>query len=164
MSNKETYKKLGQLARLLHESLKEIEGDCESATHKTDTSVVSNAQRRLEHVEQITSEAAQRVMDHAEEAKNRLKLCLKTTRSSAGKEHLAAIDGLLTDIIVAQEFQDITGQILKKVFKTLSDVETQLLGTLIENAEPLDGPAVPAVNTNSLKQDDVDNLLDSLGF
>lgn len=164
MSTQDTYKKLGHLARLLHESLKEIEGECENATHDNNGNLVSNAQRRLEHIEQITSDAAQRVMDHAEDAKSKIKICINKTRSKETKEHLADVDKLLTDIIVAQEFQDITGQLLKKVFKTLSDVETQLIGTLIENSEALDGPSVPVINAENLKQDDVDNLLDSLGF
>lgn len=162
MANKDTYLKLGQLARQLHESLKAIEEECVSGNETSE--IMSTAQKRIEHVERITSDAATKVIDHAENAKCRIEACIAKTRSNEIKTELNEIDTLLTEIIVAQEFQDITGQILRKVLTTLSDVESQLIGTLIENANSLSGPDVPTISKDSLKQTDVDSLLDSLGF
>ncbi len=76
----------------------------------------------------------------------------------------------LLEIMMAQDFQDLTGQLIKKVLIITQAVEHELAQILIDNAplelkekaiELMAGPSVP--NT-ALEQDDVDNLLDSLGF
>ena len=74
----------------------------------------------------------------------------------------------------AQDFQDITGQIIKKVVTVTKRVETDLAQLLRDNApvavrerqaakpvELMAGPSVPAA---AMAQDDVDNLLADLGF
>jgi chemotaxis protein CheZ len=76
----------------------------------------------------------------------------------------------LLDIMMAQDFQDLTGQLIKKVVAITQAVERELAQILIDNAPPsfkekavelMEGPSVPST---ALEQDDVDNLLDSLGF
>ncbi|HTD05338.1 protein phosphatase CheZ, partial [Undibacterium sp.] len=76
----------------------------------------------------------------------------------------------LLEIMMAQDFQDLTGQLIKKVVAITQAVERELAQILIDNAPPsfkektvdlMEGPSVP---TTALEQDDVDNLLDSLGF
>lgn len=164
MSKKDTYLKLGQLARQLHESLKQIEDEYTPIDTEQTKHIVSKAQKRLSYVEKLTSDAASKVMDHAEEAKAKIDKCLHRTKSPKNRQDLIEIDMLLTEIIVAQEFQDLTGQILKKVFTTLADVESQLIGTLIEHSDTLNGPTIPSINKDNLGKADLDNLLDSLGF
>ena len=76
----------------------------------------------------------------------------------------------LLDIMMAQDFQDLTGQLIKKVLIITQAVERELAQILLDNAptelkekaiELMEGPSVPNA---ALEQDDVDNLLDSLGF
>jgi chemotaxis protein CheZ len=82
----------------------------------------------------------------------------------------------LMDIMMAQDFQDLTGQVIMRVTEIAHDIESQLLQLLIDyspadvkrdNANSLlNGPqinpnATPDVVAN---QSQVDDLLDSLGF
>lgn len=83
---------------------------------------------------------------------------------------------------MAQGFQDLTGQIIRKVIALVSDLEEKLVELLRISGRPQDeqqaeekpeaktpsahGPAVPGVDKGDLVagQDDVDDLLSSLGF
>jgi len=75
---------------------------------------------------------------------------------------------------MAQDFQDITGQLIKKVVNITKTVEHELAELLRDNAPPavreklaqkpvplMQGPSAPSV---ALNQDNVDNLLADLGF
>jgi chemotaxis protein CheZ len=85
----------------------------------------------------------------------------------------------LSDVLMAQDFQDLTGQIISKVINLVQDVEVKLVklvritGGKMEEKEKnhrdpaeLEGPAVPGVEQGEqmTSQDDVDDLLSSLGF
>jgi len=94
------------------------------------------------------------------------------------KQQTADIHGKLTDVLMAQEFQDLTGQIIRKVITLVQDVEDKLVelvritgaqlpeSTKQHSAEILEGPVVPGVDQGDVvnSQDDVDDLLSSLGF
>jgi chemotaxis protein CheZ len=79
----------------------------------------------------------------------------------------------LLEIMMAQDFQDITGQLIKKVVAITKTVEHELAELLRDNAPPelreklhkpvqlMTGPSVPSV---ALDQDNVDDLLADLGF
>jgi chemotaxis protein CheZ len=81
----------------------------------------------------------------------------------------------LMAIIMAQDFQDLTGQVIKKVVEVVQGMETQLLSVLIE-AMPeerkaaaseglLNGPVINAAGKDVVtNQAQVDDLLESLGF
>jgi chemotaxis protein CheZ len=78
---------------------------------------------------------------------------------------------LLTEIMMTQSFQDLSGQVIKKVVDIISRTENQLLSLLVDTApvpaggqgprDELQGPQVP---DKAMKQDDVDDLLASMGF
>jgi len=76
---------------------------------------------------------------------------------------------------MAQDFQDLTGQVIKKMMEVVNDVETQLLQVLIDNSAPekrheavqslQNGPQVKPGNPEAVTdQAQVDDLLESLGF
>ncbi|MDP9107655.1 MAG: protein phosphatase CheZ, partial [Pseudomonadota bacterium] len=81
----------------------------------------------------------------------------------------------LLAIMMAQDFQDITGQLIKKIVAITQKVEGELAQLLRDNAPPellkkdekdkevdlMQGPAVAGV---AMEQDDVDSLLEGLGF
>ncbi|AKH20185.1 protein phosphatase CheZ [Sedimenticola thiotaurini] len=82
----------------------------------------------------------------------------------------------MTDVLMAQDFQDLTGQIIRQVITLVHDVEDKLVqlvrisGSKLpekqKDADKLEGPSVPGIDQGDLVngQDDVDDLLSSLGF
>jgi len=83
----------------------------------------------------------------------------------------------LLEIMMAQDFQDLTGQVIKRMMTVVQEIETQLLMMIMENIP--DQPAKSKSENNSLlngpqlnangvgvvaSQEQVDDLLDSLGF
>jgi chemotaxis protein CheZ len=94
-------------------------------------------------------------------------------------QQASAINTQLMEIMMAQDFQDLTGQVIKKMMEVVNDVETQLLQVLIDNSpmdkrhEPaagaqnnlLNGPQIHAGHPEAVTdQAQVDDLLESLGF
>jgi chemotaxis protein CheZ len=85
-------------------------------------------------------------------------------------------NGILTDIMMAQDFHDLTGQVIRKVVSLATDLEDQLVKLLIDatpeehrrKVDPgkLEGPVVNPENRSDVVSDQagVDDLLASLGF
>ena len=81
----------------------------------------------------------------------------------------------MLEIMMAQDFQDITGQLIKKIVGITAVAERELAQLLRDNAPPevkaaieaekpadlMSGPSAPGA---AMEQNDVDDLLDSLGF
>ncbi|WP_428603137.1 protein phosphatase CheZ [Sedimenticola sp.] len=96
-------------------------------------------------------------------------LTLTTERSKQLHSHL-------TDVLMAQDFQDLTGQIIRQVITLVHDVEDKLVqlvrisGSKLpekqKDAKKLEGPVIPGIDQGNTVngQDDVDDLLSSLGF
>jgi len=86
------------------------------------------------------------------------------------------MDGLLTDIMLAQDFQDLTGQVISSVVALAQGIEDDLVKLLLSLAErdprgqsqPADlaGPVIDAASRTDVvqSQGEVDDLLASLGF
>jgi chemotaxis protein CheZ len=114
-------------------------------------------------------------LDHARQLVMDTRGYLQEVPQKAG-----AINTQLIEILMAQDFQDLTGQVIKKMMEVVNDVETQLLQVLIDNshiekhlekrheaeANSLqNGPQVVAGNPDAVTgQAQVDDLLESLGF
>ena len=159
-----------------------------------------DARGRLLHVGQMTECAANQVLDLVDEAQRRCGPAAAEASELAKRladlavhpdlgvgEARAALDEaaavlqqlaadtqaqarVLSQIMMAQEFQDLSGQVIKKVLQTIGHAEqqlTQLLTPLDDTAlparalAPLQGPQVPE---KAVAQDDVDALMASLGF
>ena len=102
---------------------------------------------------------------------------LKTTDIETTRMH-----ALMTDVLMAQDFQDLTGQVIRKVIDLVREVEDSLINMLTafgitsgggqEKAKPkvgenlVEGPIVNTADRDDVvaDQDDVDDLLSSLGF
>jgi len=92
--------------------------------------------------------------------------------------HSKILHGNLSSVLLAQDFQDLTGQIIRQVITLVTDIEDKLVqlvrisGTKMPDAgykadvHKLEGPVVPGVDQGDVVdgQDDVDDLLSSLGF
>ena len=194
--------RVGQMTRSLHDSLRGLGFDklIERAAHD-----IPNARDRLDYVAKMTEQAAQRVLnatdaagplqDKIDQGANVLahdwQALLSSPFSEAQSRVLAdkTIDYLdesrssanatkqhLMDIMMAQDFQDLTGQVIKKVTELAQGIEQQLVQLLIDYAPPevrrdagsglLNGPQInPEGNADVVAdQGQVDDLLESLGF
>jgi len=199
------FERLGGIVRLLHDSLRELGYD--KALNEASSQIV-DAQDRLEYVATLTEQAANKVLNTLDEgmpAQDLLskqakdmetrwsdlfegKLSLDEFKALAGDsrqfaalvtESTEAEKARLLEIMMAQDFQDITGQLIKKVVKITQTVEGELAQLLRDNAPPdvkeklaqkqqpaapeplMQGPSAPSV---ALNQDNVDDLLADLGF
>ncbi|MGF6273389.1 chemotaxis protein CheZ [Massilia sp. UYP11] len=199
------FERLGGIVRLLHDSLRELGYD--KALTEASSQIV-DAQDRLEYVASLTEQAANKVLNTLDEgmpAQDQLqkqakdmetrwadlfegKLSLDEFKALAGdsrqfaalvNEATEAERARLLEIMMAQDFQDITGQLIKRVVKITQTVESELAQLLRDNAPPdikeklakKEQPAVPAslmqgpsVPDAALNQDSVDDLLADLGF
>ncbi|MFL6676272.1 MAG: protein phosphatase CheZ [Massilia sp.] len=205
-AEKGMFERLGGIVRLLHDSLRELGYD-QKLTEAS--SAIVDAQDRLEYVASLTEQAANKVLNtlddgmpaqdvlskHAKDMEGRWadlfagKLSIDEFKALAGdsRQFAAAVSeateaekARLLEIMMAQDFQDITGQLIKKVVNITKTVENELAQLLRDNAPPevreklaqkqsaaeqpaelMSGPSVPSA---ALDQDSVDDLLADLGF
>ena len=194
------HQKIGLLTRQLHDSLNGL-----GLTERLKGSVeeLPDAKSRLTYIARLTGEAAEKVLNRVDQAKAQHDHISSETRRLAAlivKDPVAAvakghvmnfvtdvekssleIDMHLTEIMMAQDFHDLTGQVVAKVVSLVSTIEAQLVELLIQTAPPasivktapvadyrpsLSGPAVnPQGNPDVVTgQSEVDDLLASLGF
>lgn len=194
----ELLSRVGQLTRSLHESLRELGLDKEIERLAKDD--ITNTRDRLMYVAKMTEQAAQRVLNATDaasplqeeieqgatglladwqqaegtpgtELQQRTQAFLARARDGAAetKQHLL-------DIMMAQDFQDLTGQVITKVTRLGHSMESQLVQLLIEHAPGevrrdagnglLNGPQVNPQGKADVVADQgqVDDLLESLGF
>jgi chemotaxis protein CheZ len=195
-SDKPIFNRLGNLMRTMHDSMRELGYD---RSLSEVSNQISDAQGRLEYVATLTENAANKVLNATDEAipeqdalaKNAKNIedrwqalfegnmsvdnfkILANDSKSFAREVIIATDAekaRLLDMMMAQDFQDLTGQLIKKVLAITKTVEAELAQILLDNApveakakviELMEGPSTPST---ALEQDEVDNLLDSLGF
>jgi chemotaxis protein CheZ len=199
-ADKPMFERLGGIVRLLHDSLRELGYD--KALTEASTQI-NDAQDRLEYVASLTEQAANKVLNTLDEGMPAQDVLSKSAKQMetrwadlfAGKTSIDEFKALagdsqkfaqavtvatdaekarLLDIMMAQDFQDITGQLIKKVVAITKTVEHELAELLRDNAPPavreklaaakpalMSGPSVPSV---ALDQDNVDDLLADLGF
>lgn len=192
---------VGHMARTLHDALRELglNKEVEKAA-----SSIPDARDRLTYVATLTKQAAERVLNATEAAQpvvekmeveaHRLsgqwqllfekkldvaqfKNLVMQTQAFLGDvpKQTKATNAYLMEIMMAQDFQDLTGQVIKKIIEVTQNMEQQLVSLLVENAPPgvktensglLNGPVInPAGRTDVVvNQDQVDELLESLGF
>ena len=196
------FNRIGQMTRQVHDTLHALGLDSESLTDAVQG--IPDARQRLSYIAHMTEQAASRVLNATDLVKplqdkmqsdaelleqrwNQLfanelsvddfKALAGETRSFLGdvRSTSEATNAQLMEIMMAQDFQDLTGQVIKKVVDLAQALETQLLQLLIEtmpedkrsagqeglkNGPVIDKTRSDVVNT----QEQVDDLLDSLGF
>lgn len=201
--NDEMLTRIGHVTRALHDSLRGLGLDkiMEQVAHD-----IPDARDRLSYVARMTEQAAERVLNATdlaiplqaeltasaavlEESWKELlaeaslrseynQLASKTlTFLALTEKNTAETKALLMDIMMAQDFQDLTGQVIKKITGLAHEIEKQLVQVLIDfspavtkkeanacaglmNGPQIDPDAVDVVAS----QEQVDDLLDSLGF
>jgi chemotaxis protein CheZ len=177
----ETRQQLGGIVRQLHDALQTLGYD--AVLHEV-TREIPDARERLAYVGAMTEQAADRVLTLVDMAKPECTSLVEQGRAllaadpptdqlKAFAERSVEVASLqqdaLNDIMMAQDFQDLSGQVINKVIKIITRTEKQLLELLVSHTPPpkiedtakLEGPQTP---DKAMKQDDVDDLLASLGF
>lgn len=137
------------------------------------TNVVSNARDRLRYISALTEQSAGQTLNAAEAISDRLHAQRARAAQLAGETHaletLAFLEALraeheasirdTTEIIQAQAFQDLVGQVINKLMVVIQKMEDKLVHLLVDDeGEPgqLAGPAVTP--QTAVSQDDVDSL------
>ncbi|MER1966507.1 protein phosphatase CheZ [Castellaniella sp. GW247-6E4] len=193
--------RIAQLTRMLRESMRELGLDqaIKDAAH-----AIPDARDRLHYVAQMTEQAANRVLNAAEQIQpwqdalqgqaqdldtrwqawfdhpvelGQARELVDATRALLKDipEKTQATQQNVMEIIMAQDFQDLTGQVIMKMLGVVTAIETELVQVLIDNVPQdrreetrslLNGPAVKPDGKADVvaNQDQVDDLLASLGF
>ncbi len=191
----DVHHKLGILTRQLHDSLSEL-GYAEGI--KGTVEELPDAKSRLSYIARLTGEAAEKVLNQVElakaeheqiaaEAQRIADMIVQDPVAAVARGHVLnfvhavqkssqQVDHHLTEIMMAQDFHDLTGQVITRVVALTSTIEEQLVRLLIETApatpvasevsKSLSGPVVnPEGNKDVVTdQSQVDDLLASLGF
>ena len=194
----DVHHKIGLLTRQLHDSLNEL-GYADKL--RGSMGELPDAQSRLSYIARLTGEAAEKVLNRVEQAKAQHDYIAAETRrvvNSLVADPVAAVakgeifnflndvervtkeaDTHLTEIMMAQDFHDLTGQVIARVVTLAGNIEQQLVQLVIETAPPHAIPAPPEPKREHLAgpvvdpegnpdvvtdQSQVDDLLASLGF
>jgi chemotaxis protein CheZ len=186
----EVFHQLGLITRQLHDTLHQL-GVMPKLQNAADG--LPDARSRLSYIAKKTGEAADKVLNSVDQAKVEHNTIASETRRMAEalmavatgavmnfvsdvEASTARIDQHLTDIMMAQDFHDLTGQVVAKVVSLATDLEDSLVKLLVQAAPPeqakmvdpsvLNGPVVnPEGRTDVVSnQGEVDDLLASLGF
>ena len=214
------YREVGRLTRSLHEALRNFEITPESQEQKEELSKMVDASDRLDYVVKLTGRSANRTMDLAEDTmpvaanlkqeaeairEDWARLRRREMEPAEFRELYRRIDrfmdrisqdsdrvhGNLSEILLAQDYQDLTGQVIQRVTALVKEVEDnlvrlmvmasdvdQLAGVVHEDEEKDadkkkkqedrgEGPQIRAEENQDevvSGQDEVDDLLSSLGF
>jgi len=195
----DVHQKIGHLTRQLHNALNEL-GYTERL--RGTMGELPDAKSRLSYIARLTGEAAEKVLNRVELAKSEqdelasdtqavkaalIKDPVRAVASGRLLNYLADVekrtreaDSHLTEIMMAQDFHDLTGQVIARVVSLAATIEEQLVQLVIQTApnpvalqtpapaprEHLAGPVVDPEHTPDVvtDQSQVDDLLASLGF
>lgn len=196
------FNRIGVMTRQLHDTLRELGYDrsLQEAAH-----AIPDARQRLTYIAEMTEQAASKVLNATDIAKpiqdrteanaaalkarwdrlyaqqmspDEFRVLAGETRDFLGHVVTGSREtsAQLMEIMMAQDFQDLTGQVIKKVVDLAQRLEQQLLQVLIEAIPPerkaeapeslMNGPVISAVGRDDVvsSQEQVDDLLESLGF
>ncbi len=183
-TSSDLFMEVGKITRKFHDSLKEFKGYIDSGIQKLTKDDVPNAVDKLQFVISKTEDAANKTMGIVEgylEKSDEFSMQVNNIKGHEKevnylKSFKNSLDADLTEILTAQQFQDITGQTIKKVIDLVNSVEAELLALVTEfgmsakndaeqNNEKPDNSAEAAVeNRDKITQSDVESLLDDFGF
>ncbi|MGH8796228.1 MAG: protein phosphatase CheZ [Caldimonas sp.] len=191
----EVFQQIGLITRQLHDTLQHL-----GVMPKLQQAATGlpDARSRLSYIADKCGDAANRVLNSVDQAKNEQltvadatrRIEAAITRGGMPTEESSQVlgllgeleaargrtDGHLTDIMLAQDYHDLTGQVVARVVALAIDLEDGLVKLLVQAAPAeqvqkvdssiLDGPVVnPAGRADVVAdQGEVDDLLASLGF
>ncbi|WP_293765377.1 protein phosphatase CheZ [uncultured Aquitalea sp.] len=196
------YEQVGQITRKMHNALRDMGYD-KSLERVAES--IPDAKDRLSYIASLTKNAADKVLNAIDEAQplqeelgkqgdvlaqrwdklfnGQLGVEEFKQLSAETKAFLEAIpdktqqtNSILLEIVIAQDFQDLTGQVIKKMMDMFQNLESEMVNLLVEfspdsrktalDSSLLNGPVVNHDGSADVvsNQQQVDDLLDSLGF
>ena len=208
------YHEVGRLTRALHDAIHNFHIDRKTGEEDGQMSDMTDATDRLGYVVKMTENAANKTMDLVEDTmplangltdqatnlqKEWQRLVNRDMSADEFRSFYWQMDEFLkqmtgdtqniytnlSDILLAQDFQDLTGQVIQKVTGLVREVEASLVDLIFmasqvesitgivhqeeeESDDPTQGhgPQIHAEEDENVvsSQDDVDDLLSSLGF
>lgn len=206
----ELFAEVGKLTRQLHDSLNSFQLD--DRIKGLASEEIPDAKTRLLYVIEETEKAANTTMDAVETSMPLAELLneridkilpdwkkLMTRQIELGEfkslcndldklledasKDSSKLTALMTEVLMAQGYQDLTGQVIRRVIELVKEVEDSLVNMLTMFGEPeikqspkktekktdkveAEGPIIDAAGRDDVVsgQDDVDDLLSSLGF
>ncbi len=195
------YKEVGSLARGLHDSIRGFLNNLEPSLKDMVEDQLPDSGNRLEHMMEMTEKSAITTLDHVEAMQERLSSEMELIASlrsligglsaisdsaekklAQGTEALDGIESIIAQhrsdldiILTAQDYQDLSGQIILKITKLLDDIQSKLINLIRtfgvkpdtvrqKTGDSLYGPAHAAVEDAVHSQDEVDSLLAEFGF
>jgi chemotaxis protein CheZ len=199
---RDVFYRVGSLTRKLHDALRELGYD-KNVENAVNT--LPDARARLSYIADLTGKAAEKVLAAVESSQklndemlaraaeldlqwDRLynnQMSLEEFKSHArdNREFLkemtlasGQLGGHLTEIMMAQDFHDLTGQVVTRIGNMAQNLEEQLVQLLIDTTPPeqrkqvdesfLNGPTINSEGRTDVcsNQSQVDDLLESLGF
>ena len=169
------FRALGVLARDLHDAVRRLGGEL---TQEGVPGIVADARQHLQDALEMSAQAAHRSLDFAErmrpQAESLTRNAGQVLEWTNGNDAAAVLareavafagscrDGL-ADMVLAQSWQDLTGQRIKKVASFIGTVESSLL-ELVRLTGALAGSEAPASAVKVSSQEDADRLLSEFGF
>jgi chemotaxis protein CheZ len=186
VSDSDVVKEVGKISKNLHTSLEEFKSSIDTGLQKLSSDDVPNAVDKLQFVISKTEDAANKTMAiverYFEEEDDYSQQVNKIKGFDEEVEYLSAfksaLDNNMTEILTAQQFQDITGQTIKKVINLVINIESDLsklitkFGGQIKKDEQMASAAISAecyAEDNAavgekVSQSDVEMLLNDSGF
>jgi chemotaxis protein CheZ len=198
------YKEVGTLARGLHESIRNFLNNLEPSLKDMVEDQLPDSGNRLDHMLKMTEKSAITTLDHVEAMQERLAIeteLISNLREvvgglsaigapaekklEQGNEALDALESIIGQhrsdldiILTAQDYQDLSGQIILKTTQLLNDIQIKLVhliktfGVKVDTkdtprpktTDTLYGPAHAGVEDAVQSQDEVDSLLAEFGF
>jgi chemotaxis protein CheZ len=189
------YKRIGELTRMLHDALEQLGYDKQI---EASLGTLPDTRSRLNYIAKVTGDAAERVLNCVDSSQadqaalvaeaDRIESLLKSDPVAAVargevlnfigrvRENTQRTTAQLTEIMMAQDFHDLTGQTVRKVVDVATTLEDALVNLLVEAQPPqapgeqhqgfLNGPVPDPTGRTDIVADQaqVDALLDSLGF
>jgi chemotaxis protein CheZ len=193
--------RIASVTRLLRDSMRELGLD---EAIRDVAAAIPDTCDRLRYVAQMTERAAERTLNAAERAQPLQDALARDARALSARwrppqnesldtlqmhelirdsktfldsvpARAQATQTQLREIVMAQDFQDLTGQVILKMMDVIGAIETELLQVLLDNVSPerreeanalLNGPQTKPAGKSDIvtNQDQVDGLLASLGF
>ena len=196
------FERIGSLTRNLHDALKALGYDkqVEQAVGS-----LPDARARLDYIAKLTGQAADTALNKSEEGVSIQQQVLKEATELGGQwdavfagklgvaefrahaektqqflkqlpQRASATNALFSDIILAQDFHDLTGQVVNRIVSVAENLEAQLVKLLLDSTPPerrtanesewMNGPVIDAKGRDDVvnSQAQVDDLLASLGF
>lgn len=206
--NPDLIARIGHLTRSLRENMRELGLDKEI---EKAAQAIPDSRDRLSYIASMTEQAAERSLNAIEVAQPIQDGIEKQSTALAGRwdqwfdkpldqgeardlvgdtraylewvpDQTRATQSQLMEVMMAQDFQDLTGQVIKKMMDVIQEIERELVQVLIDNVPPekmrqqtdesgrsdslLNGPQVKKDGGTDIvtDQSQVDDLLDDLGF